>query len=129
MTGTMRGRLAARRVLRRAYDTTRNFPDRLLHERRHQAVIRRISRGDRPGSILVVCHGNICRSPYLQAVLQKALAGTVVSSAGFVGSDRGVPPIAMTIGARRGLDLSGHRSRPLTTALVRSADLVIVMDS
>lgn len=129
MTRTMRGRLAAGRVLRNAYETTRNLPDRLLHERRHRAVLRRISRGRAPRSILVVCHGNICRSPYLQAVLQRALTGIVVSSAGFFGSDRPVPQIALTLGAKRGLDLSGHRSRPLTTPTVRSADLVIVMDS
>ena len=129
MITTLSETLGARRVLRRAYETTRNLPDRLLHKRRHRAVLRRISRGERPRRILVVCHGNICRSPYLQAVLQRALTGTAVSSAGFFGSDRAVPQIALSLSAKRGLDLSGHRSRPLTTPTVRSADLVIVMDS
>ncbi len=125
----MPGGLSARRALRHAYDTTRNLPDRLLHKRRHRDVVQRLSRAGKPRRILVVCHGNICRSPYLQAVLQRALTGTTVSSAGFFGSDRAVPPIALTLGARRGLDLSSHRSRPLTTPNVRSADLVIVMDA
>jgi protein-tyrosine phosphatase len=129
VTKTLRGRVTARRVLKHAYETTRNLPDRLLHKRRHDAVVRRLSRGDRPRRILVVCHGNICRSPYLEAVLQRALTGTEVSSAGFVGRGRAVPQIAISLGYKRGLDLSGHRSRPLTTPTVRSADLVIVMDA
>jgi protein-tyrosine phosphatase len=77
----------------------------------------------------VVCHGNICRSPYLQAVLQRALPGIAVMSAGFFGSDRAVPQISLSLSAERGLDLSGYRSRPLTQSTVGSADLVIVMDS
>jgi protein-tyrosine phosphatase len=76
-----------------------------------------------------VCHGNICRSPYLQLVLQRALADLSVTSAGFVGSDRAVPQIAVSLGATRGFDLSRHRSRPLTKSKVTSADIVIVMDS
>jgi low molecular weight protein-tyrosine phosphatase len=119
----------ARRALRRVYDATRNLPDRMLHRRRHRAVQRRISRAARPQKILVVCHGNICRSPYLQAVLQRALPDLAVMSAGFFGSDRPVPPISVAIGAKRGLDLSRYRSRPLTQSTVGNADLVIVMDS
>jgi len=122
-------KLGARRLLRRAYDATCNFPDRMLHPRRHLAVQRRISRAARPQRILVVCHGNICRSPYLQAVLQRALPDLAVMSAGFFGSDRPVPAIAVALGAKRGLDLSRYRSRPLTQSTVGNADLVIVMDS
>jgi protein-tyrosine phosphatase len=92
-------------------------------------VLRRISCGERPRKILVVCHGNICRSPYLQAVLQRSLSDLSVTSAGFFGSDRTVPQIAVTLGATRGLDLSRYRSRPLTKSTVSNADLVIVMDS
>jgi len=50
-------------------------------------------------------------------------------SAGFVGSDRAVPEASLTISARRGLDLSRFRSRPVTPAAVNGADLIIVMDS
>ena len=82
-----------------------------------------------PREILVVCYGNVCRSPYLQAVLQRALPDIVVKSAGFVGSDRAVPEISLALSAKRGLDLSLYRSRPLIQSTVRSADLVIVMDS
>jgi len=81
------------------------------------------------GRILVVCHGNVCRSPYMQAVLQRALPESEVTSAGFFGSDRAVPQVSVTISAKRGFDLSRYRSRPLTAATVNGSDLVIVMDS
>jgi protein-tyrosine phosphatase len=119
----------ARQILKHAYDATRNLPDRVLHRRRHLAVRRRLARAQTPRKILVVCHGNICRSPYLQAVLQRALPDLAVMSAGFVGSDRAVPEISVTLSAKRGLDLSRYRSRPLTQSIVSNADLVIVMDS
>jgi protein-tyrosine phosphatase len=83
---------------------------------------------DRPRNVLVVCYGNICRSPYLEAVLKRALPDVHVASAGFVGPGRPVPPFALAISAQRGLDQSAFRSRPLVPAVVRGADLVVVMD-
>ena len=118
-----------RRVLKSAYHSVRNLPDRVLHRRRHREVRQRLSRRQRPREILVVCYGNVCRSPYLQAVLQRALPDLAVKSAGFFGSDRAVPEISVALGAKRGLDLSRYRSRPLTQSTVSSADLLIVMDS
>lgn len=119
----------AARVLRRASSVSRNLPDRLLHGRRHLAAQQLLVRRPRPQRILVVCHGNICRSPYLQAVLQRALPEVAIMSAGFFGSGRPVPEFSVALAAKRGLDLSSYRSRPLTGSLVRSADLIIVMDS
>ena len=118
-----------RYVLKTAFRATRSLPDRLLHRHRHRAIQRRLSSTRCPRKMLVVCHGNVCRSPYLQAVLQRALPDVAVDSAGFMGSDRPVPPVSVALCAQRGLDLSGYRSRPLTHASVASADLVIVMDS
>jgi len=129
VTATIDRPFVAREVLKRAYHATRNLPDRLLHRRRHLAVGRRLSRAQRPRKILVVCHGNVCRSPYLQAVLQRALPELTVMSAGFFGSDRPVPQISVTLSAKRGLDLSRYRSRPLMQSTVSNVDLVIVMDS
>lgn len=121
-------RLRARNIFRQAYDVVRTLPDRMLHQRRHQDVLRRISRGQRPKRILVVCHGNICRSPYMHAVLQRSLGDVSVTSAGVFGSGRPVPEVGVAVAAERGLDLSGYRSRPLTASTV-AADLVVVMDS
>lgn len=116
-------------IFKSAFSSTRNLPDRILHRRRHREVRDRLSRMQRPREILVVCHANVCRSPYLQAVLQRALPDVAVKSAGFVGSDRAVPEISLAVSAKRGFDLSLYRSRPLIQSTVRSADLVIVMDS
>lgn len=118
-----------RRILRFAYYTAHNLPDRILHGRRHREVRERLSRSPRPREILVVCYGNVCRSPYMEAVLQHALPDIVVSSAGFFGSDRAAPEIAVALGARRGVDLSRHRSRPLTPSTVGASDLIVVMDA
>jgi protein-tyrosine phosphatase len=104
-------------------------PGRLLHPLRRRAA-RQTLKGRRPRSVVVVCHGNICRSPVAGALLARALVrvGTRVDSAGFLGANRPAPPEAVAAAARRGVDLSMHRSRLLTPALARSADLIVVME-
>lgn len=99
----------------------------LLHRYRHRRARRQLRRA-RPRSILVVCHGNICRSPYLEAVLRSLLPEVRVSSAGLIGPGRSVPAHGISVAHRRGLDLTVHRSRLLTREVLASVDLVIVMD-
>jgi len=114
---------------RTMYRAARNFPDRLLHPRRHWLALARVAQGSRPRTILVVCYGNICRSPYLQAVLQRALPDIAVSSAGFIGRGRLVPPASLQVSARRGFDLRRFRSQLISPDSTRRADLIIVMDA
>lgn len=114
--------------LKSAYHAVRNFPDRIVHHRRHRSVLRRISQISRPRRLLVVCHGNICRSPYLQAVLQRAAPDIAILSAGFIGRDRTVPPFSLELSARRGLDLTHFRSQLVTPENVLGADLIVVME-
>jgi len=52
-----------------------------------------------------------------------------VESAGFLGPGRPAPRDARTAAAGHGIDLSRHRSQPITAELVRWAELVIVMDA
>ena len=111
------------------YDAMRNLPDRILHAKRHRAVQSRLSRMPRPRSILVICYGNVCRSPYLEAVLRRALPDIRVSSAGFAGPGRSVPEFSLAVSAQRGFDLSSFRSRPLEPAKARDVDLLVVMDA
>lgn len=78
--------------------------------------------------ILVVCVGNICRSPVAEAMLRRALPGKTLSSAGLgalVG--QGVDPTAREFAEAEGLDVSGHQARQLTRALLTEADLILVM--
>lgn len=83
--------------------------------------------GDR---LLVICHGNVCRSPFAAAVLHHALhdSGILVDSAGFVWPGRPVPLHAQVAAEERGIRLTGHRSQTLTETMLREARLVVVMD-
>jgi protein-tyrosine-phosphatase len=65
----------------------------------------------------------------MEAILQRALPKITVTSAGFLAGNRAVPEVSVTLGAKRGLDLSAYRSRQLIQSTVGNADLVIVMDS
>lgn len=84
--------------------------------------------------ILVVCSGNTCRSPLAAALLSARLQATadlatiVVESAG-TGALQGEPASAGSAAVARehGLDLTAHRARLLTDAIVRGADLILVM--
>ena len=83
--------------------------------------------------VVLVCTGNICRSPLAEALLQAALKergveGVTVSSAG-TGAWDGAPASegAYLVGLERGLDLSGHRARLLTREVVDQADLILTM--
>ena len=109
----------------------RHAPDRLLHAWRRRAVVRALRARPEPRAILVVCHGNICRSPFAAALLSRALgpAGVLVASAGFVGPGRPVPAEGSIAAARRGVDLSAHRSQLLTPMLAAEAEIILVMDA
>jgi protein-tyrosine-phosphatase len=83
-------------------------------------------------NVLLVCTGNICRSPLAASLLERALKErgieVTVTSAG-TGAWDGAPASegAYLVGLERGLDLSGHRARLLTRELVEDADLVLTM--
>jgi len=80
-------------------------------------------------TVLVVCIGNICRSPMAEVLLAKTLPQITVSSAG-TGALIGHPadPIAQALMAERGLDLGYHRARQVTQAMCVEADLILTMD-
>ncbi|MDQ3663926.1 MAG: low molecular weight phosphatase family protein [Actinomycetota bacterium] len=82
-----------------------------------------------PLRILVVCTGNVCRSPLAERLLQARLGDRVtVRSAGVRGLDAAeMDQLAAAELARRGGDPAGFRSRRLERADVREADLVLTM--
>lgn len=78
--------------------------------------------------ILVVCIGNVCRSPVAEAMLRKHLPGKQISSAGLgalVGE--GVEPTAKQLAEQSGLEVANHQARQLTTEMLQAADLILVM--
>ncbi|MEF3090103.1 arsenate reductase/protein-tyrosine-phosphatase family protein [Raoultella scottii] len=80
-------------------------------------------------SILVVCTGNICRSPIGERFLRKAMPGKKIDSAG-TGALVGHPAdeSAIKIASLHDISLEGHRGRQLTSALARQYDLILVME-
>ncbi|BDP31595.1 TPA: low molecular weight phosphotyrosine protein phosphatase [Vibrio vulnificus] len=83
--------------------------------------------------ILVVCVGNICRSPTGERVLQKLLPNKTVASAGIAAEKSrliGKPADAMAIEVAKenGVDVENHQSQQLTPALCSQYDLILVME-
>lgn len=84
--------------------------------------------------VLMICSGNICRSPMAEVLLQARLARDPartawrVASAGVYAAE-GLPASAhsVTVMRDRGLDLSRHRSRRVTREQVAQADLILGM--
>ncbi|KWR90410.1 low molecular weight protein-tyrosine-phosphatase [Cupriavidus sp. IDO] len=81
-------------------------------------------------TVLVVCIGNICRSPMAQGLLKQALPDANVISAG-LGALTGHPADAHAIELMRelGVDITGHHAQQLSRATAISADLILVMDN
>jgi protein-tyrosine phosphatase len=86
--------------------------------------------------ILLVCMGNICRSPMAEAVLRRMLernglaAGTTVDSAGTHDFNIGLPPDprARLTALRRGYDMAGRRARQVQKADFADFDMILAMD-
>lgn len=82
--------------------------------------------------ILFVCLGNICRSPTAEGVFASLVGDRdiVLDSAGTSDWHRGDPPDprATEEAAKRGIDLSDQRSRPVTAQDFDDFDLILAMD-
>lgn len=108
----------------------RHLPDRALHARRRTRLGARLADGERVQRVVILCHGNICRSPFAEAVLRGTLDGRPIEvvSGGFLPAGRESPAAAVAAAARRGIALAAHRSRAVHTIPWRRGDLWVVMD-
>lgn len=82
-------------------------------------------------TLIFVCTGNTCRSPMAEGLLRHLLGpdcGWEISSAG-VCAGNGFPasPNAVAALQEKGIDISGHRSRLLSPAMIEDADLLVTM--
>jgi protein-tyrosine phosphatase len=86
-----------------------------------------------PRSLLFVCKGNICRSPFAEALARKYIPDEnriVCRSAGIVvGSPESCPRETLTAAERFGIDLSGHRSRSIDAELLAASDMTLAMEA
>ncbi|VVP36137.1 Low molecular weight protein-tyrosine-phosphatase Wzb [Pseudomonas fluorescens] len=81
--------------------------------------------------ILVVCIGNICRSPTVEALLKSRLAhrGIDVSSAGLGALvDKPMDSTALEVLREHGGDHPDHKGRQLTREMLQQADIVLTME-
>jgi protein-tyrosine phosphatase len=97
---------------------------------------------DAARQVLMVCTGNLCRSPLAESLYRASLArrlrcgpedllvrGRAVLSAGTAAvAGHPATPETVDAGRVRGLDLRRHRSRTLTLRLLDAADRVFVME-
>lgn len=81
-------------------------------------------------SILVVCEGNVCRSPMAAAFLRSICREANVTSAGLnalVG--HAAPDFACDVMRLRGLPINEHRALQITASFCKQAELILVMDN
>jgi protein-tyrosine phosphatase len=85
-------------------------------------------------TLVAICHGNILRSAYAEALLKRPdvaarLPGLRVSSAGVHAlPGKSADPRGVKIAREQGVDLGGHRATQLDARIVEAADLLVVMD-
>ncbi|WP_417615574.1 low molecular weight protein-tyrosine-phosphatase [Oceanisphaera sp.] len=81
-------------------------------------------------NILVVCVGNICRSPTAEFLLKQALPNKIVHSAGLGALvDHDIDATAKKVAEQHGLACPTHSARQLTKQLCREADVILVMEN
>ncbi|HEC2555551.1 TPA: protein tyrosine phosphatase [Raoultella ornithinolytica] len=80
-------------------------------------------------SILIVCTGNICRSPIGERYLRNLLPDKKIDSAG-TGAliEHAADNSAIKVAQNHGLSLEGHHSRQFTSSLGRQYDLILAME-
>ncbi|MFM0502658.1 arsenate reductase/protein-tyrosine-phosphatase family protein [Paraburkholderia caffeinilytica] len=79
-------------------------------------------------NVLMVCHGNLCRSPMAAALLQQRVEGLRVGSAGLA-AEVGQPAAteAVAVLSEMGIDIQAHRATQLTRQLANDAELILTM--
>jgi protein-tyrosine-phosphatase len=83
--------------------------------------------------VLIVCTGNMCRSPMAEAILKEMLTkrgevGLEVTSAGTDALMGGrATGLAVETMRDKGIDLTGFKSKPVDERLIRESELVLTM--
>lgn len=80
-------------------------------------------------SIVVICTGNICRSPIAERMMRQSLPSKKIDSAG-VGAmvGKSADEAAYRVAEKHGLSLDGHVARQFTASMARNYQLILVME-
>ncbi len=121
--------LVARELARRMKSAVNG----VLDHWRYQVLLHRQAFPKPAQAILVVCKGNICRSPlaeaYLKHQVKKSGLSIEVFSAGLETSfGKPAHPLAQVVGTQGGLILNQHATQPLHKEQVNRADIILVME-
>lgn len=111
----------------------KNAVNKVLDQWRYRVLVSRQIFPNSARAILVVCKGNICRSPLAEAYLKKRVEKNgltiEVYSAGLETSfGKPAHPFAQVVGTQGGLLLSNHATQPLHKEQVERADIILVME-
>ena len=82
-------------------------------------------------SILVVCAGNICRSPTAEYVLKSKLVdkNITISSAGLTALEgKPADSTAQALASAHDIDMTSHKGRQLNTSIVTQNSVILVME-
>lgn len=80
-------------------------------------------------NVMIVCVGNICRSPMAEALLQDQQPQLNVLSSG-IGALVGKPadPMAQELMSEKGINLGNHSAQQINSVLVSASDLILTME-
>lgn len=115
------------------------LPRAIVRRFRHQWALAKAGRQSirrlqtqTPRRLLVMCYGNIYRSPFVAAWLEMripASRGFEIRSAGFHSvTSRASPQDYVQLVSEQRIDLRSHRSRLVTLADLEWADVIVIMD-
>lgn len=107
------------------------FMEGLFHSVRRRRATERVGRIREVRTVVFLCYGNICRSPFAEHAFQRHQTDERLRaiSRGLYGPDRFCPSTAEAVAKRFGVDLSQHRSSLVTTEDLRTSDVIVVMDA
>lgn len=82
--------------------------------------------------ILIVCVGNICRSPTAEYLLRERLGATHRAQVGSAGLGalvgHAMDPTALELLHEHGVEGDAHRARQASSGLLRQSDLILAME-
>lgn len=84
-------------------------------------------------SVLVLCIGNICRSPVAEGILKKYAEqyhlNLSISSAGVHAMlDQGAQPHSISVADEHNIDITSHQAKQVTIEMMHEHELILVAD-